>query len=111
MIWFGLTFQVQCISIVKRKTNSPIEQQKCKGHEKRDRLLISKMEINHQISQRNKSCLLIQFSQIGLVFTKYRISMILHFISALIQLNLFFGCGLLVRLTSPDVIENGDCKL
>ena len=32
-----------------------MEQQKCKGHEKRDRLLISKMEINYQISQRNKS--------------------------------------------------------
>ena len=44
-------FKVQCISIVKRKASSFMEQQKCKGHEKRDRLLISKMEINYQISQ------------------------------------------------------------
>ena len=42
-------FQVQCISIVKREANSTIEQQKCKGREKRDRLLISKMEINYQV--------------------------------------------------------------
>ena len=42
-------------SNVKKKANSTIEQQKCKSHEKRDRLLISKMEINYQISQRNKS--------------------------------------------------------
>ena len=28
-----------------------IEQQNCKGHEKCDRLLISKMKINYQISQ------------------------------------------------------------
>ena len=34
---------------------SSIEQQKCKIHEKRDRLLISKMELNYHISQRNKS--------------------------------------------------------
>ena len=47
-------FEVQCISIFKRKKNFFIEQQKVKGHEKRDRLLISKMETNYQISQRNK---------------------------------------------------------
>ena len=49
-----VSFEVQCNSIVKRKANSTIEQQKCKGREKRDRLLISKMEIKYQISQRNK---------------------------------------------------------
>ena len=43
------------LPLSKRKGNSSIEQQSCKGHEKRDRLLISKMEINFQISQRNKS--------------------------------------------------------
>ena len=36
------------------KANSAIEQLKCTGHEKRERLLISKMEINNQISLRNK---------------------------------------------------------
>ena len=41
--------------MVERKANSTIEQQKCKGHEKRDRLLISKIEIIYQISQRNES--------------------------------------------------------
>ena len=50
-----ISFQVQPISIVKRKANSIIEQKKCKRQEKRDRLLISKMEINYQISQRNKN--------------------------------------------------------
>ena len=35
--------------------NSTIEQQECKGDEKRDRLLISKMEFNYKISQQNKS--------------------------------------------------------
>ena len=33
--------------------NSNIEEQKCKCHEKRDRLLVSKVEFNLQISQRN----------------------------------------------------------
>ena len=48
-------FLIQCISIVKRKANSTIEQQNCKGREKRDRLLISKMEMKCQVSQQNKS--------------------------------------------------------
>ena len=59
LIFRGLTcdffFQVQCIPIVERKANSLIEQQNCKIHEKRDRLLVWKMEIKYQISQRNKS--------------------------------------------------------
>ena len=42
-------FEVQCFFIVKRKANSTIALQNCKGHKKRDRLLISKMEIDHQI--------------------------------------------------------------
>ena len=48
LIFRGLTydfFENQCISLVKRKANSTIEQQKCKGHEKRYRLRISKMEV------------------------------------------------------------------
>ena len=45
-----ISFNAQCISIVKRKANSTIEQQKCKGREKRDRPLISKIEINYQDS-------------------------------------------------------------
>ena len=49
-----MSLQFQCISIVKRKANSTIEGQKCKGHEKPDRLLIFKLEIKYQISQRNK---------------------------------------------------------
>ena len=46
----GLTFD-----FVKRNAISTIEQRKCKGHEKDDRLLISKMEFNVQIRQRNKN--------------------------------------------------------
>ena len=42
-----ISYYVQCISIVKRKANSTIEQQNCNGDGKRDRLLISKMEINY----------------------------------------------------------------
>ena len=32
-----------------------MEQQKCKGHGKCDRLVVSKMDFSFQISQRNKS--------------------------------------------------------
>ena len=35
--------------------NSTIEEEKCKGHEKRDRLLNSKLELNYQISQRSEN--------------------------------------------------------
>ena len=45
---FTLNFD-QCISIVKRETNSTIEQKNSKDHEKRDRLLSSKMEIYNLI--------------------------------------------------------------
>ena len=56
-IFRGLTcsFFSSSVHFHKRKANSTIQKQKCKGHEKRDRHLISKMEINYQISQRNKS--------------------------------------------------------
>ena len=50
-----LYFYVQCISIVTRKANSTIEQQNCKGHEKRDQLLVSKADFDFQTSQRNKN--------------------------------------------------------
>ena len=58
LIFRGLTcdyFLNSVHFIDKRKANSTIEQQKSKRREKRDRLLISKIEINYQISQRNKS--------------------------------------------------------
>ena len=41
--------------LVKSKPNSTIEQQKCKGHEKLERHLISKLEFDYQASQQNKS--------------------------------------------------------
>ena len=41
-------FQVQLISFVERKANSTMEHQKCKGHETRNRLLVSKMEFNYR---------------------------------------------------------------
>ena len=47
------SFFVQFVSFDKRKANSTIEHRKCKGHEKLDRLLTSKIEFNYQISQRN----------------------------------------------------------
>ena len=49
-----ICFLIQFVSFAKRKANSTVEQQKCTGHEKHDRLLISKMEID-QVSQRNES--------------------------------------------------------
>ena len=42
-------------SLVKRNANYTIEQRNCKGHEKRDRLRVSKVEFIFQISQRNKN--------------------------------------------------------
>ena len=53
----------QFIYFVKRKANSTIEQQKGKGHEKRDPLLISKREFGYQIFQRNKSITYVFTSQ------------------------------------------------
>ena len=62
---------VHFFSFVKRKANYIIEQQKCKRHKKRNRPLVSIMEFNFQISQRNKKIyLLIQFSQIGFLLSK-----------------------------------------
>ena len=49
-----ISSQVQFFSLNKRKTNSTTEQRKCKGHAKRDRLLIAKMEFNYQIFLQNK---------------------------------------------------------
>ena len=45
------------IDFVKRKGNSSIDQRK--GYEKHDQLLVSKVEFNFQISQRNKSSVLL----------------------------------------------------
>ena len=62
--------QVQFISIVKRKANnSTSEQQNCKGQEKRDRLLILKMEMNYQITGEIQVFPIDPFSQIGLILT------------------------------------------
>ena len=43
-------FLLSEVRFFKVRANSTIEQQKCKGHEKRDWRLISKREINYQIS-------------------------------------------------------------
>ena len=69
-----ISFKVQCISIVKRNANSTIDQRNCKGHEKRDQLLILKMEINYQVSQRNKSRDLFFFSSKMKIFEYFRLS-------------------------------------
>ena len=53
----GLTFDFFLFSVhflFKRQANSTIEQLKCEGHKKRDRLLISKVKFNFEISQRIK---------------------------------------------------------
>ena len=52
---FKFLFQFRSFTLLKgRKANSTIEQQKCKVHEKRDRLLVPKVKLNSQISQRSK---------------------------------------------------------
>ena len=43
-------FKYQFISFVKRKANSTIKYQRCKGHEKCDRLQVLKVEFNFRIS-------------------------------------------------------------
>ena len=54
-VWLMFTFSLaQFISSVERKTNCTIEQQKCKGHKNCDRLLVSNVDFNIQISQRNE---------------------------------------------------------
>ena len=64
-----ISFKVQCISIVNRKANSSIEQQKCEDHEKRGRLLISEMETIRFPSE-IKVYLLIQYHQIRVFKSK-----------------------------------------
>ena len=68
MVRLVITFYGQWISIVKRKENSVIEQRRLNGHEKRDRLLVLKMEFSYGISY--KFYLLIRFSQNGLILSK-----------------------------------------
>ena len=48
-------FEVLFVSFVKRKPKPTFEQLKCKYQAKRYRLLISKVDFNHQISLRNES--------------------------------------------------------
>ena len=43
-IFRGLSFDFFLVPVVKTKSNSTIEQLKCKCHEKRDRLLVSKVQ-------------------------------------------------------------------
>ena len=67
----GWTFHffLNSFFFVKRKVKLHYRTVKCKAHEKRDWLQVSKVEFNFQISQRNKKTyLLIQFSRIGLIF-------------------------------------------
>ena len=57
LLFRGLSSDFLCefISSVKRIAISTIiEQQKCEGHEKRDRLAVLKLEFENRISQRNK---------------------------------------------------------
>ena len=49
------SFKVQFMSLDRWKANSTFEQHKCKGHKKRDQILISKVSFVFQISQRNKT--------------------------------------------------------
>ena len=57
--------------LFNRKPNSTIEQQKCEGHDKLDRLLVSNVEVNFQISQRNKKLPLdLVFSILGYINQK-----------------------------------------
>ena len=52
---FGIRFlEIQFNSTVKRKANSAIEQQMFNGHEKLDRLLVSLLEFQFQLSQQKK---------------------------------------------------------
>ena len=70
LIFRGLTCDLFFKFCAFTLLNSTIEQQKCKVHEKRDRLLISKIENVYLISQRNKFYLLIHICQIGGNFSK-----------------------------------------
>ena len=72
-VWFLISFRVQFISRVSRRSNFTAEHQKCKGHEKHDRPLVSKMEFNYQISHISVNVnfyLSIHFFQIGLILSK-----------------------------------------
>ena len=53
-LFCGLTFDFLLSSVVKRKANSTIEQSKCRSHEKRNQILVSKMVFSFEFSQRNK---------------------------------------------------------
>ena len=58
LIFLDLTFRFFLSSIfffVKRRAKSTVEQQKCKNHLKRDRLLVPKVELSYQISSEIKS--------------------------------------------------------
>ena len=72
-VWFLISFRVQFISRVRRKSNFTAEHQKSKGHEKHDRPLVSKMEFNYQISHISVNVnfyISIHFFQIGLILSK-----------------------------------------
>ena len=72
--WFFDFFQFQFLSFVERKAYSTIGQQKCQGHEKRDQLLVSKVDLSFQISQRNKILLIVPvFSNSFNLFHKFPI--------------------------------------
>ena len=59
------------ISFAKRNLTPLLNRKKCEGREKRDRLLVSKVDFLFQISLRNKTVfLVIQFSPIGLILSK-----------------------------------------
>ena len=60
------------------KASSTIEQQNCKGHKKRERLLVSIMNIYFLKSQQKKTYLLIQFSHNKGNLTKNSIYIVLY---------------------------------
>ena len=85
--WF---LYVQIISFVERKANSPIEQQKCKSHEKRDQFLVSKVDFKFQISQQNEKLThWNSFLKLGSFFKNVSIIIFLEFQRALMP-SIFF---------------------
>ena len=54
VVWLDFC-DVHFIYFGKRQASATIEQQKCKGYEKRDQILSSKVEFNFQVSQRSKN--------------------------------------------------------
>ena len=74
VVFRGLISDLLLISVqffCKKNAIFSIEQKKCRGHEKEDRISVLKVDFNLQISQRNKNIYSsIHFSRIDLVYRK-----------------------------------------